>query len=84
MEGGKFMSEKQRGKKYLKTDTTSNLKKSLSRMLNMVLNDELSPSKANTMCRIMQLQYDIISDEMLEQLDEISDTINNLKGEGKI
>lgn len=83
MEGGKFMSEKQRGKKYLKTDNRSNIKKSLQKMLNMVINDELDTQKANTMCRIIDLQLKIIDEELQEQLDQLSEQINRINEEGR-
>ena len=43
------MSLQQKGKRYLKLDSRTNIKKSLQKMLNMVINDELDTQKANTM-----------------------------------
>ena len=77
------MSLQQKGKKYLKLDSRANIKKSLQKMLNMVINDELDTQKANTMCRIIDLQLKIIDEELQEQLDALSDQINRINEEGR-
>ncbi len=77
------MSLQQKGKKYLKLDSRTNIKKSLQKMLNMVINDELDTQKANTMCRIIDLQLKIIDEELQEQLDQLSEQINRINEEGR-
>ena len=77
------MSLQQKGKKYLKLDSRTNIKKSLQKMLNMVINDELDTQKANTMCRIIDLQLKIIDEELQEQLDQLSEQINKINEEGR-
>ena len=77
------MSLQQKGKKYLKLDSRTNIKKSLQKMLNMVVNDELDTQKANTMCRIIDLQLKIIDEELQEQLDQLSEQINRINEEGR-
>ena len=77
------MSLQQKGKRYLKLDSRTNIKKSLQKMLNMVINDELDTQKANTMCRIIDLQLKIIDEELQEQLDQLSEQIDRINQEGK-
>ena len=77
------MSLQQKGKKYLKLDSRTNIKKSLQKMLNMVINDELDTQKANTMCRIIDLELKIIDEELQEQLDALSEQINKINEEGR-
>lgn len=77
------MSLQQKGKRYLKLDSRTNIKKSLQKMLNMVINDELDTQKANTMCRIIDLQLKIIDEELQEQLDQLSEQINRINEEGR-
>ena len=77
------MSLQQKGKRYLKLDSRTNIKKSLQKMLNMVINDELDTQKANTMCRIIDLQLKIIDEELQEQLDALSEQINRINEEGR-
>ena len=77
------MSLQQKGKRYLKLDSRTNIKKSLQKMLNMVINDELDTQKANTMCRIIDLQLKIIDEELQEQLDQLSEQINKINEEGR-
>ena len=77
------MSLQQKGKRYLKLDSRTNIKKSLQKMLNMVINDELDTQKANTMCRIIDLELKIIDEELQEQLDALSEQINKINEEGR-
>ena len=77
------MSLQQKGKRYLKLDSRTNIKKSLQKMLNMVINDELDTQKANTMCRIIDLQLKIIDEELQEQLDALSEQIDRINQEGR-
>ena len=77
------MSLQQKGQRYLKLDSRTNIKKSLQKMLNMVINDELDTQKANTMCRIIDLELKIIDEELQEQLDALSEQINKINEEGR-
>lgn len=76
------MSKEQKGKKYLKTDSRENIRKSLQKLVHAVTNDEIEVSKANCICRIIQLELEMLEDDVLRQVDELEEQIRNLTENG--
>ena len=76
------MSKKQKGKKYFKTDTRENIRKSLQKLVHAVQNDEIEVAKANCICKIIQLELEMLEDDVLRQVDELEEQIRNLTENG--
>lgn len=75
-------TDKRVGKKYLKTDSRENIRKSLQKLVHAVTNDEIEVAKANCICRIIQLELEMLEDDVLRQVDELEEQIRNLTENG--
>ncbi len=73
------MEENGRKRRVMKMDSPQAVRKALSRICNMVLNDELDPRAANTMIMgCNALLSSIRIDEQQKKIDELEIKINNL------
>ena len=78
------MADKRTGRKYYKSKTRDQISESLSKLLNGVLNDEIPPNKANCIKGILQLKLEILDEQLLAEIEELSNTIDKLRDEGEI
>ena len=78
------MADKRVGKQYYKINSRENIKKSLQKLVHAVQNGEIDTSKANCICRIIQLELEILDDDILKQVDELTEQINKLAENGGI
>ena len=77
-------TDKRVGKQYYKINSRENIKKSLQKLVHAVQNDEIEVSKANCICKIIQLELDILDDEIMEQMDILTEQIEKLSENGGI
>ena len=77
-------TDKRVGKQYYKINSRENIKKSLQKLVHAVQNDEIEVSKANCICKIIQLELDILDDEVMEQMDILTEQIEKLSENGGI
>lgn len=71
-------------RKSLKLSTPQEVRKALSRVANMVINDELDPKQANTLVYICNgILGSIRADEQQRKIDELERLITEMQEAGK-
>lgn len=74
------MAEKKPRKTYLKIGTVKEQRKTLQKIFNMAMNNEIELEKARLLVNIISANHSIYKSEVLEiRLDEVEETIKKLK-----